>query len=231
MIGVSKKGVVRYAIDVLLAKEVVEVGDRVDVKISPDRNRLQRQKKTRDAALEKTDGQRQKNKVRRGKRSTEKTASMTGRTGASVHKRAKWTDDDNPYGVTMNKPGLWKLFEEKFMDAYGRSPKLYRDGKPSKAAFQLAAIVDDYTIEVAMEGIVYMLDNWQEIQELTGTAKPPMPNVVWNLRHEVCHPITQGEDPIEAILEVKNKGRGRVRKDALKRGEWDGTESGVGEWD
>ena len=54
----------------------------------------------------------------------------------------------------------------------------------------------------------------------------------WNLRHEICHPLTQGEDPIEVIRKVKNKNRGRVRKEALNRGEWDeDAESKVGEWE
>jgi len=232
VIGATLDGSTKYAVDDVIASEPVEVEDRVEVKLTPDRNRLQRFEKTKAAALEKTDTKRQSNKVKRERKSLGKTAAKVGRTGASAHTRAKWTDDDNPYGVTMNKPGLWKLFEEKFMGIYGYSPKLYRSGKPAKPAFKLASIVDDYTIDVAMEAVVYMLDNWEELQELTGNAKPPMPSVVWNLRHEICHPLTQGEDPIEVIRKVKNKNRGRVRKEALNRGEWDeDAESKVGEWE
>lgn len=116
---------------------------------------------------------------------------------------ARWRDKDSPFGVTMNLEGLWHLYEMLFEKRFNRKSSLYTRGKPNKAAFSLKAIVGEYDIEYAMAGVVYAIENWEEIQKITRIAKPPAPSVIFNLRHELCHPLTQDKDPLEELRKVK----------------------------
>lgn len=131
---------------------------------------------------------------------------------------ARWRDASSPFGVAMNLQGMWHLYEMLFEKEFGRKSSLYTRGKPNKAAFSLKAISDEYGIEYAMAAIVYAISNWDEIKKLTRMAKPPAPGVIWGLRHELCHPLTQDKDPIEELRKVK--GGKETREERIRRDEY-----------
>jgi len=144
---------------------------------------------------------------------------------------ARWRDASSPFGVSMNLQGMWHLYEMLFEKDFSRKASLYTRGKPNKAAYKLKAIADEYGIEYAMAAIVYAIANWDEIKKLTRTAKPPAPGVIWGFRHELCHPLTQGEDPIEELRKVKGGKEtleSRIRRDEYGEDENEDEDKGVG---
>lgn len=184
--------------------------------------------KTFSKQKEESDRVRDRNVSRRLAKLQERWAERYGYTGDDWGD-PRWRDEDSPFGVRMNLEGLWHLYEELFEREFGRKSSLYTRGKPNKAAFRLKAVADEYDIETAMSAVVYAVDNWEEIQKLTRMAKPPAPNVIWQLRHELCHPLTQGDDPIEELRKVKGGSKDKLKKN-LKKDEYNptGNEKEVG---
>lgn len=130
--------------------------------------------------------------------------------------------EDTPWGfredgeLKRNKHGLWRLYQRLFEREFDvPPPSLWTDsGKPSKNAHRLGKIVDEYSIDVAMEAVGELVTRWDEVQSARSITAPPVPAQIWRLKDTVCYAIESGEDPVERL--------GGEPRDAADEGDWDG---------
>ena len=193
---------------------------RVHVKVEGDEERKARAEQIIQDSFEWTEEHREKAEKKRQARKKP----FYGYTGENWAKDPKWSDPESPFGVKMNKPGLVHLYEVHFERKFNISVSMYTKGKPNKKAYVLHSILEDYDIEVVMSAVLYAIDNWEEIQSLTRIAKPATVDAIWGLRHELCYPITQDEDPLVSLKKVKgykSKREKQNQKDQFKKKETD----------
>jgi len=231
VVGVYQEPTIRFAAELLVqvrrSRVERDLGPPIRPKVGSS-TRVQTAKEMREKAKAETDEKRERNRKRRERRSIKKTSSKAGTRGSRARGKS-WVDPEGIEGVKEDKEGLWRLYEDLFVEHFGYDPGVFKKGVPTtKGANQLAAVANEYGVDTAIKAVAYAVRNWEEYQKIKGDARTPMPSVLWGIRHELCPPIKQGLDPWAELRRLRKRKTG---KDKLKDREWkEGDEGEIGEW-